>query len=211
MGDPVCLADYERLAEERLEEPWLGYFAGGAGDERTMADNVEAFGRLHLRPRVLRDVGDVSTRVTTLGLDLALGIRCHGGVDQPHADELLADGAGARDRLARLEVLHEGTDDGAEVDARVRPERLVLRGHLRVDHHLRKLGELDFAAILDGEGGEDLAIGRDDGRPLGEVEVLDLGDVGQVARQGGIRAQQEPEDREAGEAEGDQDEAREEG
>jgi isopentenyl diphosphate isomerase/L-lactate dehydrogenase-like FMN-dependent dehydrogenase len=74
VDDPVCLADYERLAEERLEEPWLGYFAGGAGDERTMADNVEAFGRLRLRPRVLRDVGDVSTRVTTLGLDLALPV-----------------------------------------------------------------------------------------------------------------------------------------
>jgi 4-hydroxymandelate oxidase len=74
VGDPVCLADYERLAEERLEEPWLGYFAGGAGDERTMADNVEAFGRLRLRPRVLRDVGDVSTRATTLGLDLALPV-----------------------------------------------------------------------------------------------------------------------------------------
>jgi isopentenyl diphosphate isomerase/L-lactate dehydrogenase-like FMN-dependent dehydrogenase len=74
VGDPICLADYERLAEERLDGTWFGYFAGGACDERTMADNVEAFARLRLRPRVLRDVGAVSTRVTTLGLDLALPV-----------------------------------------------------------------------------------------------------------------------------------------
>jgi isopentenyl diphosphate isomerase/L-lactate dehydrogenase-like FMN-dependent dehydrogenase len=74
VGEPVCLADYEELAAERLDEPWLGYFAGGACDERTMADNVEAFSRLRLRPRVLRDVGEVSTRATTLGIDLALPV-----------------------------------------------------------------------------------------------------------------------------------------
>ena len=41
-----------------------GYFAGGAGDERTLRDNVEAFARWRLRPRVLVDVGDVSTATT---------------------------------------------------------------------------------------------------------------------------------------------------
>ena len=31
----------------------LGYFAGGAGDEETLRDNVAAWGRWRLRPRVL--------------------------------------------------------------------------------------------------------------------------------------------------------------
>ena len=44
-----------------------GYFAGGAGDERTLRDNVEAFGRWQLRPRMLVDVSDVTTETTVLG------------------------------------------------------------------------------------------------------------------------------------------------
>ena len=41
----------------------LGYFAGGAGDERTLRDNVEPpIARRRLRPRVLVDVSAVSDR-----------------------------------------------------------------------------------------------------------------------------------------------------
>ena len=42
---PVNVWDYERLAAERLEPGVHGYFAGGAGDERTLRDNVAAFTR----------------------------------------------------------------------------------------------------------------------------------------------------------------------
>ena len=41
--EPVCVADFERLAEERLEPGAFGYYAGGAGDERALAGNVEAW------------------------------------------------------------------------------------------------------------------------------------------------------------------------
>ena len=40
--DPVNVADYERLAAERLEPGPLGYYAGGAGDEHTLRENVAA-------------------------------------------------------------------------------------------------------------------------------------------------------------------------
>lgn len=64
--------DLERLAEARLDAgPW-GYYAGGAGDERTLADNCAAWGRRHLRPRVLVDVTEIDTRTTVLGMDLAM-------------------------------------------------------------------------------------------------------------------------------------------
>jgi hypothetical protein len=53
--------DYERLAEEALDEASFGYFAGGAGDEHTVRGNLEAFSRWRLRPRVLVDVGEVTT------------------------------------------------------------------------------------------------------------------------------------------------------
>ena len=53
IDDPINVADYERAAAEKLEAGVLGYFAGGAGDEATLRDNVAAWGRWQLRPRML--------------------------------------------------------------------------------------------------------------------------------------------------------------
>jgi isopentenyl diphosphate isomerase/L-lactate dehydrogenase-like FMN-dependent dehydrogenase len=61
------VADYEREAERLLEPGPFGYFAGGAGDESTLRDNVEAFSRWQLRPRVLVDVSEVMTGTAVLG------------------------------------------------------------------------------------------------------------------------------------------------
>ncbi|MBJ7518565.1 MAG: alpha-hydroxy-acid oxidizing protein [Solirubrobacteraceae bacterium] len=74
MSTPVNVADYERLAAERLEAGLLGYYAGGAADERTLCENVAAFARQRLLPRVLVDVGDVQTSTTILGDDVALPV-----------------------------------------------------------------------------------------------------------------------------------------
>jgi isopentenyl diphosphate isomerase/L-lactate dehydrogenase-like FMN-dependent dehydrogenase len=66
------VADYEREAERLLDPGAFGYFAGGAGDERTLQDNVEAFSRWYLRPRVLVDVGEVTTETTVLGREVSM-------------------------------------------------------------------------------------------------------------------------------------------
>jgi isopentenyl diphosphate isomerase/L-lactate dehydrogenase-like FMN-dependent dehydrogenase len=66
--------DYERAAEETLDEASFGYFAGGAGDEHAVRGNVEAFDRWRLRPRVLVDVGKVTTATAVLGAELAMPI-----------------------------------------------------------------------------------------------------------------------------------------
>ena len=66
-GPPVNLDDYERLAAARLEPGAFGYFAGGAGDERTVAGNRAAFARWALCPRVLVDVGAVGPETRVLG------------------------------------------------------------------------------------------------------------------------------------------------
>ena len=49
-----------------------GYYAGGAGDERTLRDNVDAFGRWSLRPRVLVDVARTSAATTVLGSEVSM-------------------------------------------------------------------------------------------------------------------------------------------
>ena len=74
MAEPVNVWDYEQLAEEALDANAHAYFAGGAGDEVTLRDNLAAFERRKLRPRVLVDVRSVSTATTVLGAEVALPI-----------------------------------------------------------------------------------------------------------------------------------------
>jgi 4-hydroxymandelate oxidase len=69
---PLNVYDYEALAAERLETGAHGYYAGGAGDEHTLRDNVEAYRRWQLRPRVLVDVAGCTTATTVLGHDVSM-------------------------------------------------------------------------------------------------------------------------------------------
>jgi isopentenyl diphosphate isomerase/L-lactate dehydrogenase-like FMN-dependent dehydrogenase len=68
----VTLDDAERLAEKLVAPEAWGYIAGGAGDERTLRWNREAFSRCRLRYRVLVDVSDVSTETTVLGTRVSM-------------------------------------------------------------------------------------------------------------------------------------------
>ena len=74
VSDPITVADFEKLARERMEPSAYDYYAGGANDERTVADNLRAFGRWVIRPRMLAGVREVDTRTTLLGLPLALPV-----------------------------------------------------------------------------------------------------------------------------------------
>lgn len=69
---PINVADYERLAAERMEAGAHGYFAGGAGDELTLRENVEAWSRWRLRPRMLVDVSSIETTTELLGAELSM-------------------------------------------------------------------------------------------------------------------------------------------
>jgi len=70
----VNLADVEARAAQLLDPGVLGYYAGGAGDERTLRDNEAAWGRRRLRPRVLVDVSAVSTATTVLGTEVSMPV-----------------------------------------------------------------------------------------------------------------------------------------
>lgn len=70
----AALEDYEALARERMSDAAWAYFAGGSGDEWTLRENVTAFGRVPLVPRVLRDLAGANTRVTLFGTELAAPI-----------------------------------------------------------------------------------------------------------------------------------------
>jgi 4-hydroxymandelate oxidase len=74
IDDLFNVADFERVASEKLDAGVWGYFAGGAGDEVTLRENVEAWGRWRLRPRVLVDVGEVTTEAKVLGAPLSMPV-----------------------------------------------------------------------------------------------------------------------------------------
>jgi isopentenyl diphosphate isomerase/L-lactate dehydrogenase-like FMN-dependent dehydrogenase len=67
---PVSLAEVERIVEETADPRAAAYVLGGAGSERTMASNLEAFRRWRLVPRMLRDVSERDLSVTIAGTEM---------------------------------------------------------------------------------------------------------------------------------------------
>jgi len=71
---PINIGDFERAARERMERTAFEYYAGAACDERTLAANCDAFGRILIRPRVLVDVSRVDLATRVLGESIAMPI-----------------------------------------------------------------------------------------------------------------------------------------
>jgi L-lactate dehydrogenase (cytochrome) len=61
------IADFRRLAKQRLPWPVFDYIDGAADDELTKARNTAAFDECDLVPEVLAGVGTIDTSVTILG------------------------------------------------------------------------------------------------------------------------------------------------
>jgi isopentenyl diphosphate isomerase/L-lactate dehydrogenase-like FMN-dependent dehydrogenase len=97
--EPVNLADFERLAATRLEKSRFDYIAGGADDEVSLADNMAAFRRWRLVPRILRDVSTVDTTTAFLGraTGLPVGIAPVAFQHFAHPDAELATARAAAD------------------------------------------------------------------------------------------------------------------
>jgi len=71
---PVTLDEWEAAAREVLPAGVFDYIAGGAGAERTLADNEAAFGRMRVWPRVLQRSGSPDPSTEILGMPLAFPV-----------------------------------------------------------------------------------------------------------------------------------------
>lgn len=67
---PVCLTDYEPLAQHLMSDVAWAYISGGAADELTLRANRDAFDEIKLKQRVLVDVSGVTTTTTLLDRQL---------------------------------------------------------------------------------------------------------------------------------------------
>ncbi|KAL8202590.1 UNVERIFIED_CONTAM: hypothetical protein K2H54_019514 [Gekko kuhli] len=70
----VCLSDFEAYAKKHLPKATWDYFAAGADDSCTRDDNLRAFKRIRLRPRMLRDVSVIDTKTTILGTEISFPV-----------------------------------------------------------------------------------------------------------------------------------------
>ncbi|XP_061352778.1 peroxisomal (S)-2-hydroxyacid oxidase GLO4-like [Gastrolobium bilobum] len=70
-AEPVNVSEFQRLAREALPKMYYDFYAGGAEDEFSLKENVEAFRRITLRPRVLVDVSRIDMSTTVLGYSIS--------------------------------------------------------------------------------------------------------------------------------------------
>ncbi len=109
MTSPITLADFEALARAIIEPGAWDYYAGGAGDERSLADNRAAWDRLRLRPRVLVDVSRRDLATDAFGTSLAhpVIVAPMASHDLAHADAepATARGAAAAGALMTLSTI----------------------------------------------------------------------------------------------------------
>ncbi|XP_058079575.1 peroxisomal (S)-2-hydroxyacid oxidase GLO4-like isoform X2 [Magnolia sinica] len=73
-GDPVNISEFQELARQALPKMSYDYFSGGAEDEHTLRENVEAFRRITFQPRILIDVSNVDVSSSILGYNVSAPI-----------------------------------------------------------------------------------------------------------------------------------------
>ncbi|XP_049583145.1 2-Hydroxyacid oxidase 2 isoform X3 [Syngnathus scovelli] len=70
----VCLTDFEEYAKEHLSKATWDYYAAGADECCTRDDNLLAYKRIRLRPRILRDVSVSDTKTTVQGMEISFPV-----------------------------------------------------------------------------------------------------------------------------------------
>lgn len=117
------IAGLERRARESLPPDVYDYYAGGAGQEETLAANVPAWRQYMLLPRVLRDVSTVQTSLqlrgqpeTTLATPIAVAPTAGHALANPAAELATAEAAA---RAGALFVM--STRSSRPIEEAVRP------------------------------------------------------------------------------------------
>ncbi|GAY67296.1 hypothetical protein CUMW_255450, partial [Citrus unshiu] len=73
-AEPVNLNEFQELARLALPKMYYDFYAGGAEDEHTLKENVEAFHRITFRPRILVDVSRIDLSTTILDYKISAPI-----------------------------------------------------------------------------------------------------------------------------------------
>lgn len=97
LGSVVNLDDFEPLARARMAAPAFDYVAGGAWDEVTLAESVQAWRRYRFVPRVLRAITSIDVSGSFLGrrsaVPVAVAPTAAQGLAHPGAEAEMLRGA----------------------------------------------------------------------------------------------------------------------
>ena len=69
---PFNVNQFEKAASSSLPKNIFDFFAGGAGEELSLRENITAFDRLKLMPRILKGINTPSLSTKILGQDVSL-------------------------------------------------------------------------------------------------------------------------------------------
>jgi 4-hydroxymandelate oxidase len=151
----LTVDDAERMAEQAVTPEAWSYIVGGAGDERTLRWNREAFSRHRFRPRVLVDVSSVSTETTVLGTPVAMPALVAPMAFQQIAHEegevAMARGAAAAGTLMCVSTVATATPAGIAAVAPDSPRWLqiyVFRDRGVSDEVIAQALEVGFSALV---------------------------------------------------------------
>jgi isopentenyl diphosphate isomerase/L-lactate dehydrogenase-like FMN-dependent dehydrogenase len=105
----VNLEGFEPIARTKMDPAGYNYYAGGAADEVTLRENIAAFRRRKLRPRVLVDVSSIDPSTEVLGQRVAIpvGLAPTGlnGLAHPEGEAAAARAAARRETLFCISTL----------------------------------------------------------------------------------------------------------
>ncbi|GAB2250049.1 hypothetical protein Droror1_Dr00013408 [Drosera rotundifolia] len=73
-AEPVNVNEFQELARKILPKMYYDFYTSGAEDQHTLRENLEAFSRITIRPRVLVDVSRIDMSTTLLGHKLSAPI-----------------------------------------------------------------------------------------------------------------------------------------
>jgi (S)-2-hydroxy-acid oxidase len=63
----LTISELEKLAAERMDKQTRDYYNEGADSGSTLAENISAYQKYRIRPRVLRDISSIDTSVSIFG------------------------------------------------------------------------------------------------------------------------------------------------
>ncbi|CAL5355656.1 hypothetical protein CsSME_00007980 [Camellia sinensis var. sinensis] len=66
-SEPVNVNEFQELARRAVPKMYFDFYNGGAEDQHTLRENMEAFRRITFQPRVLVDVSRIDMSTTILG------------------------------------------------------------------------------------------------------------------------------------------------
>ncbi|MEP7146581.1 MAG: alpha-hydroxy acid oxidase [bacterium] len=74
MNDRINISDFEALAKEKLSQMAYDYYSSGANDEITLKENCEAYKRIFLKYRVLKDVSSRNLSTEVIGQNISMPV-----------------------------------------------------------------------------------------------------------------------------------------